>query len=326
VFLVVSAVVVPMTVTATSLMTTLSFWLLYAIAAVGFYLIFGIAGRFAFSQTFMVSLGAYTAAFVSERTDLYLVTLVAVAVVAALVAVVIGYLGRHLRHLYFGIMTLGAAAIGTQVFKQWEWFSGPQGTKLGIARPTLFGFEPTTPDQYFWLFLAGLGLVLLLVVLVEQSPARRDLVAARDQPVVAETLGIPVVRIQLAVFVVGSVMAALAGGLYANWQGFVATDSFGVDLSIGIFVMVILGGTGSMWGPIVGAAFYVLLPEVLSSLEQYKTILFSVILLLVVIAMPQGLVGMVGQVRHRTRRRTSSPLLAGEVEGTAVDASAEVPG
>jgi branched-chain amino acid transport system permease protein len=90
-------------------------------------------------------------------------------------------------------------------------------------------------------------------------------------------------------FVLGSAMGGLSGSLIGHWQGVIGTDSFGIDLSIGIFLMLLIGGIDSIWGALIGAAVYVALPRLLSGVEQYSAIAYGLLLLVVVLAMPGGI-------------------------------------
>ena len=159
----------------------------------------------------------------------------------------------------------------------------------------------------FWLFLGCLALVLLLGAMIERSPLRREAIAGRDNLLVARLAGVPAGRHQLGLFVLGSAMGGFSGALIGHWTGVVSVDSFGIDLAIGIFLMLFLGGAGSMWGPVLGGAFYVAIPQILSGIQKYDTIVYGGLLLVVVFALPDGLVGvaqkLAGMVRRRMRRR-----------------------
>jgi branched-chain amino acid transport system permease protein len=115
----------------------------------------------------------------------------------------------------------------------------------------------------------------------------------------------------MTAFVVGSAYAGAAGAFFASWQGFLGPESFGVDLSLGIFVMLILGGTGSVWGGVIGAAFYVWLPEWLRAFDQYKELTYGVVLLVAIILLPEGIIGIATRVRRLApaalRGRASPP-------------------
>jgi branched-chain amino acid transport system permease protein len=280
----------------------LNLWLVYGVVAVGFYLVFGVAGKFAFCQTFMMTLGAFTAAFVAQHHPYWMAVVSALAVTAA-VAAVFFILMRRTQEFYFAIASLALAQIGLIVFNQWTSFTGTGGARQNITYASIFGHQFVTNQDSFWLILGALALVLLLVTFIERSPLGREAIAARDMPVVSSTLGIPVARVQLALFIVGSCLASLGGVLYAFWQGFVSTSSFGLDLSIGIFLMVILGGLGSKWGALIGAAFYVYAPDQLQSISKYETIVYGCLLVLVIVVFPDGVVGAYRQILAKVRPR-----------------------
>lgn len=280
-------------------------WLLYSIAAVGFYLVFGIAGRFAFSQAFMMALGGYASAWATDSQSFWLGMAAAIAITAG-VAAAFGWLVRRSDALYFAIATLALSQVGLLVFQRWTSFAGPNGTRQGIRLPTLFGYQMETDRDFFWLFVVALAIALFVTAMIERAPLRREAMAGRDIPLVAQSAGIPVQGIQLGMFVLGSVLAGVAGALFAQWQGFISTDSFSVNLGIGILLMLVLGGVGSMWGPLLGAAFYVFLPDQLGSLVTYQQIVYGGILVGAMILLPQGLVGLVEQLWRRVRGKPSA--------------------
>ncbi len=155
----------------------------------------------------------------------------------------------------------------------------------------------------FWLFFGALIVVLLLGVMIERSPLRRDAISGRDNLLVARLAGVPTGRNQLTLFVLGSAMGGLSGALIGHWQGVVSADTFGIDLAIGIFLMLFLGGVGSMWGPVLGGAFYVAIPQLLSGIQRYNTVVYGGLLLIVVMLLPQGLVGLGQQLLRFVQRQ-----------------------
>jgi branched-chain amino acid transport system permease protein len=211
-------------------------------------------------------------------------------VVSAALAGVIGLLTARAQDFYFAIATLAATEIGTVVFQKGGGPLGPDGTVTGISIPQIGHTQILSNRGTFWLFLIILGLLLFVGALIERSPMRRLAIAARENGPVASTLGVPVMRLQLELFMLGSAAGGLSGALIGHWNGVTEASSFGIELSIGIFLMLLLGGLRSMWGAIVGAAFYVGIPQVLHGLDKYESIVYGGLLLLVVILVPQGLV------------------------------------
>jgi branched-chain amino acid transport system permease protein len=280
----------------------LSSWLLLAISSVGFYLVFGLGGQFAFSQAAFYGLGAYTSAW-ATRPHLdhatghyvgghpYLVGLLAAVAVSAVVAFAFAVLVRKTDQFYFAITTLALSFMCLTVFQEWTGFS--QGGDVSNIKPvSLAGLRVDTDLRKFGLLLAVLVVVLSLVALIERSPLRRDLISLRDNGRVAATLGVPTQRLRYLVFVLGSTIAAVAGSLYANTGGALTIDSFGVGLGIDIFLVVLLGGIGSMWGAVIGAAFVSWLPHKLGFVGDHEELVYGAVLIVVMTAAPKGLVGM----------------------------------
>ena len=194
--------------------------------------------------------------------------------------------------------------------------------------------------KVFYVLLAMVAIVLVIATLLERSPVVREAMAMRDRPLVARTVGLPVVRIRVAMYVLGTVIAGMAGSTAVHWRGSVTPDQFGVELSLAIFLMLILGGTGSKYGPLLGAAFYVYAQQFVTSLDdrfaslkggsfdwlygwltkldQYWPIVYGTLLILVMVALPDGILGLVDSIRRRLRRRRS-PAGTSETEAVATD-------
>ncbi|MDF3313148.1 branched-chain amino acid ABC transporter permease [Rhodococcus sp. T2V] len=280
----------------------LNLWLVYSIAALGFYWIFALGGRFAFSQTFMMALGGYTTAFFDRHGVGFLGCVLAALVVTAVSALVVGTVLWRTEHFYFALGTLAVTEIGVVLFGKTSSFTGTNGNITGISYPIFFGHELRTDGEVFWLLAAVLAALLLLTIWISRSPVARDLTAVRDMPTVSKTLGVSVDALRMTTFVTGSAVGGLAGALITHWQGFIGVDSFGLNLGIGLFLMVILGGLASHWGALVGAAFYVAVPELLSGLQQYMSILYGALLLVIILIFPSGLIGLADTMTQWRRK------------------------
>ncbi|HEY8547413.1 MAG TPA: branched-chain amino acid ABC transporter permease [Acidimicrobiales bacterium] len=296
VFLVAVALIAPEIAQSRSDQFLVNLWLVYCITGIGFYWVFGLAGKFAFCQTFMMALGGFTSAYLTRPdgpNQPFLVGVAGAIAVTCVIALLLGLSVRRAQHFYFAIATLALESIGHTVFKEWTDFTGPNGTTVGVPPAKIGGTEFLQESEVFRLFLGALAIVLVLAALIERSPLRREAVAARDNLLVANVAGVRADRHQLTLLVLGSGLGGLSGALIAHWNGVIGIDSFGIDLAIGIFLMLLLGGSGSMWGPVLGAAFYVAVPDLLSGIERYSAMVYGLVLLVVVIAMPEGLVGAV---------------------------------
>jgi branched-chain amino acid transport system permease protein len=303
VFIALVALVAPQIITGPANQNLLNLWLAYSIAAVGFYWVFGLAGRFTFCQTFMMLLGAYTSAWVTRELgpEWFLLGLVSAMAITAFAAMLIGAAVARARDFYFAIATLAVTEVGLVIFPLVTDFTGPGGETIGVSPPQIGSRELISQIDIFWLSLVLMSLVLFVGVLLERSPVSRDAIASRDNGVVAQTLGIPLTRVQLELFMLGSAAGGLSGALIGHSSGNVSTGSFGINLAIGIFLMLLLGGSNSMWGPVLGAAFYVAAPHALQAFERYETIIYGGLLLVIVIALPEGIIGLGQRAYARVR-------------------------
>jgi branched-chain amino acid transport system permease protein len=299
------AVAAPNLATGQADQLSLNVWLAYGIAGVGFYWVFGLAGRFAFCQTFMMAMGGYMSAWITLKLgpNWFLVGVLGAMAVTGAIAAVIGLILSRAQDFYFAIGTLAVSEVGTVILTHTTSFSGADGSTVGIAAPEIFGYAFNSYLQMFWLSLAVLAVVVLFAIFLERSPVRRHAIAGRENATVARSGGVPVVKVQVMLFAFGSMLGGVSGALLGSINSTVNVNSFGTSLAIGIFLMLFIGGIGSVWGPIVGAAFYVAIPQVLSSLAQYQNIVYGALLLAVIIAFPEGLVGALRNLAARLTHR-----------------------
>ncbi|MET0910650.1 MAG: ATP-binding cassette domain-containing protein, partial [Ilumatobacteraceae bacterium] len=298
-------------------------WLYFSVLVVGFYFIFGLSGQFAFSQAAFAMVGGYTSAW-ATRQGIDLILAVPIGIFAAcVIAFVFSWIARKANLFFLAIATLALSELIVQIIRAWEEFVGQLGGDATLSetqRIEFFGWKltsianPSAVEQrnIFWVYLISLAIVLLIGTWLARSPAKREAMAMRDQPTVAATLGIPTTRVRIVMFVLGSGIGAFAGCLFVHGRGYVQTDIFSVELGLGIFVMLIVGGIDSLWGPVLGAAFYVWVPHILLRLDinlfgkeirNYNQIIYGVTLLLAMIFAPQGIVGLFRQVTGRLKHQ-----------------------
>ncbi|HEX2565195.1 MAG TPA: hypothetical protein VHK25_14820 [Acidimicrobiales bacterium] len=185
-------------------------WLVFSILGLGFYLVFGVSGQFAFSQGAFFGLGAYASVWASDGRS-FLWGLAGAVAVTALIALAFALVVVRSDHFYFAIAMLAFSFIATVVFREFEAFTAPGGEIVGIPKPDLFGHTFDT-GRSLALFLGGfLALALLLTAFIERSPLEREAIAFRDNRQVAATVGVPVLRLRLGMFVLGSTYAGVAG-------------------------------------------------------------------------------------------------------------------
>jgi branched-chain amino acid transport system permease protein len=269
----------------------MSQWATYALAGIGFYIVFGLSGQFAFSQAAFMGLGAYTTAWASDRVG-FVGGFVLAIIVSTVVALAFSWIVRRTEAFYFAIATLALSFIFLVVFREWEGFTASGGEVGGIPRPDLFGWEINDDRGIFLLTLGVLTFGLILTALIERSPMRRAAIALRDKPEVAASAGLPTTWTRYAFFAIGSAFAAAAGALTAHRIGFINPDTFSLQLGIDLFLVLLLGGIGSMWGAVIGALFVVWAPEKLRFVGAHQSLIYGLLLVLVVLLLPRGLVGL----------------------------------
>ena len=296
-------------------------WVIYSIMVVGFYFVFGMAGQFAFSQAAFAMLGGYMSAWATRQGADWLVAVAFGIAVACVVAALFAYIARRANLFFLAIATLALSFIIEEIIKEWDQLTGQAGGEIGGVHPIqLFSWKVSGPNigvaneqqNLFWVVLVSLLIVLLMGIWMARSPVKREAAAMRDQYTVAETIGVPTLRIRISMFVLGSAIGAFAGSLYVHGHQFAQPQEFSVELGLGIFVMLIVGGLESLWGPILGAAFYLWLPHFLQKLHielfgheirEYNQIIYGAVLLLVMIFFPEGLIGIFHRVKAAIQRR-----------------------
>ncbi len=286
---------------------------LHAIAVLGLGLLMGQAGQVSLAQGAFYGLGAYGSMILTVHAGLppWCALPLAVAAAAA-VAFGLGLPAVRLGGHHLALATLGFGIIVFLVFnEEGEWTGGPSGA-IGIPRFELPGVPFASDRAYAWLVWAAVLLTLAGARTLLASPVGRSFRAIAASEVAAAAMGIDVGRRKLFAFVLAGALGALAGGLYAHWLTFISPTAFGVELSIEFVVMAVLGGLGSLYGPLLGAAAVTLLVEGLRSAVHrlapgatgwVEIVSFGVILIGVVLLMPEGLAGGLGRLRDRLARR-----------------------
>jgi branched-chain amino acid transport system permease protein len=278
----------------------------YAIAAIGLYFAYSLGGLFAFSQAAFMGLGAYTSAKIGDAHG-FLTGFVGAIVVSFVVAIVVGLILRRAKHLYFAVGALAVAELMGLAFANWKFLAGDEsGAVSGIVPMQVGSRVYLTAQDQFWFVLVVIVLVLLVSMLVERSPMRRNAIATKQVPLVAQASGVPIYRITIMLFAFGCALAGIAGSIEAHSIGAITPDGFGVGLAIDLYLMVLLGGLRSIWGPVVGAMFFTWLPEWLRSVQSYETVIYSFLLLITIIVLPDGIVGTVGKAAKGLIRRAKS--------------------
>jgi branched-chain amino acid transport system permease protein len=234
---------------------------LFGIAALGLNILVGFTGQISIGHAAFFLLGAFTSAYLSSKLSIPVFFAIPLSgVITALVGLVFGLPAARLKGLYLAIATLAAQYILLDFFARADWFSG--GTVPAIAEPfSIFGYVVQGDRQYFYVVLAYVIASFVLVTNLMRTRDGRALVAVRDHYLSAEIMGINLTKYRTLSFGLAAFFAGIGGALYAHYQLVVSNEGFGIDRSILFLAMVIIGGTGSIMGTLMGTAFIVLLPE-----------------------------------------------------------------
>lgn len=269
---------------------------LYSMLALGLNIVVGFAGLLDIGYVAFFGIGSYVYAFLaSPHFGLHLPFIPAMAIVTIVTAIsgiLIGAPTLRLRGDYLAIVTLGFGEITyiclVNLDRPINITGGPSGL-IRIDSPQLFGFTFETNVHYYYLFLSTLILLLFASIRLRDSRIGWAWRAIREDELAAASMGINTTVSKLQAFALGATFAGFAGGLLASWQHSVFPDNFLFQESINVLAMVILGGMGSVFGVILGAAIIVALPEIFRDLALYRLLAFGGLMMVLMIIRPQGL-------------------------------------
>jgi branched-chain amino acid transport system permease protein len=273
-----------------------------AIAAVGLTLTIGGAGQLALGQAGFMAIGAYgTAYLMLDRKMPFLPALVAGVVLALVIGVLVGYIALRLRGHYLAMATL---AVGTGVHA-FLMLPGPLGGANGYAPipfPEIFGYRLLDPRDQYLLVAVTLILVLLGSRWLLSARPGRELAAIRDDEVAARSVGVNITARKVQVFAISAAIGALAGGVNAPLQTAIDPSLFSTAVSLQLFVMVILGGLGNIYGAVLGAALVTWLISEVPAGGSWALTVLGVIVIAFMALLPDGLAGL-GRVARALSRR-----------------------
>lgn len=296
--LLVGAFALPQLVTVPYFIHLIILSLIWVILAQGQNLIQGFVGYVSIAQAGFMGIGAYFSTLLSVKLGWSVWTTLWVApLFTTLVSVLVGYPSLRVKGHYFAIVTL---AYNMVIFTVLLTFSSVTGGEAGISnvpRPSEFSvwgwvvnFEGRSNTAYYTLVLLSALLATGLCAIILHSRVGRVLVAIRQNESLADAMGVSTWRYKLFAFVVSAGLAGFAGALYAHYIGFLNPEPFGVDQSLNAILAVILGGSGTLAGPVVGAFAITFLPEYLRIADSYRLVTYGFILVVATIFLPRGLV------------------------------------
>lgn len=274
------------------------------IAAIGLTLAIGSAGQLALGQAGFMAIGAYgTAYLMLGRGWGFLLAFVVSVALCLVVGTAVGYIALRLKGNYLAMATL---AVGSAIYALLR-LPGPLGGANGYAPvpfPTIFGQTLIEPIQQYYLVAVVLVLVLVGVRVLQVSRTGRELVALRDDEVAARTVGVNVTARKVQVFAIASAIGGVAGAVNAPLQTAIDPTLFSTAVSLQLFVMVIIGGLGNIYGAVLGAGLVTWIVQAIPNSGSAALTVLGLVVVLFMAFLPQGIAGAPATVRDWRRRRS----------------------
>ena len=287
-----------------------TYWLIYVIAAMGLNLTVGYAGQKSLGHAAFFGIGAYTLAIMLKAGLSFWLGLPMAALGCLVVGLALGFPALRVQTIYLAFATLGFNTAIWLVMRNEEWLTGGTFGINNIARPEAFGVSFDGNLAYYYLVL-GIALLLAFLLLgLLRSPWGKAFTALRDNPIRAESLGVDIRNYTLLSFAIGAAYAGVAGALFASLVQFIDPAPFNVEASIMMYLMVVVGGPGYFFGPMLGAAVGVILPEWLRFAQAWYLFVFGSAVVVLMIWLPDGLLSIPDRIRAKRQSREASALRA----------------
>lgn len=266
--------------------------LLFATLAGSLNAINGYSGQMCLGQAGFFAIGAYVCAIFSTRfgTNFWLLLPIA-GVVAAMVGLLVSLPTLKLQGIYLSIVTLGASEIIRIIAQTWAPVTGGALGIKNIPYPWLFGLDTLRPKYYYFIFLI-IGIVFLLVTnRVLKSRVGRAWISIREDQIAAKSLGVQTSFYKSLNFMYGAFWAGVVGCAYAPFVNYIEASQFTTDTGFNVLAMIVIGGQGTLVGPILGSFIVTVLTESLRFLENWRYVIYAVIIIVMMWLRPQGIAG-----------------------------------
>ncbi|MCA0044888.1 branched-chain amino acid ABC transporter permease [Celeribacter litoreus] len=267
-------------------------WLIFSISAMGLNLTLGYAGQISLAQAAFMGIGAYITALLTMAGVHWIFAVFCSISASFVIGLALGYPALRVQHHFLAFVTLAFNTLVFLVLRNEDWLTGGSLGLVGIPRPEFGPFNTMMQLPFYYFVVVCFLITAAAMAWMLHSPWGRAFKALRENPIRANSLGLNTTRMTLLAFAIGSAMGGLAGALQAPLVQFIEPGSFTLILSLKILLMVIVGGSGYFFGPILGAGLVVLLPEMLRFTDGYYLIIYALLVLVVMIFSPQGLIGL----------------------------------
>lgn len=271
-------------------LTVSVFSMINMILALSLNILIGYAGQVSLGHAAFFGIGAYASAILTVKLGMgYWPALLLSVFISGLIGLLLGLPALRVREDFLVLATIGVNFVVVSIFNYVKFFGGPYGI-LGLPRPSLFGHAFTTREYALYVLLWTL-VVVFLVRYLSNTYLKLGFDALREDEDAAESVGVSSPRYKMYAFAIAGLLAGLAGNLWAHYMTVVFPDNFSFPVSIGILTMVVIGGVGTLVGPLIGAIIVTILPEVLRFARDYRMLIYGLIIVFTMFFMPKGIVG-----------------------------------
>ncbi len=283
-----------------------SYWLVFVIATMGLNLTVGYAGQKSLGHAAFFGIGAYTVAILLKAGISFWVGLPLAMLGCFVIGLGLGFPALRVQTIYLAFATLGFNTAVWLLMRNEEWLTGGTFGINNIARPEVFGFAFSSNLRYYYFVLVCALVMAAVLWKLLHSPWGKAFTALRDNPIRAESLGVNIQAYTLLSFAIGAVYAGVAGALFAPLVEFIEPAPFTVGASIMMYLMVVVGGAGYFFGPMLGSAVGVILPEWLRGMQDWYLFGFGSAVVLLMLWLPDGLLSIPDKLRARRTAREAS--------------------
>lgn len=262
---------------------------IFVLLALSLNIIAGYAGQSSIGHAAFFGIGAYTSAVLTSTLGVnFWLSLPIAFVITGLIGALLGLASMRVREDFLAITTIGINFVVVAIFQYAPVFGASLG--MSVSRPSIFGMKM---DNLMFLILVGLLIIAMIFFMrvIERSWFGLALASIRNDEAAASSLGVNILKFKVLAFAVGTAVAGLAGGVYAHYMTFIYSSDFAFLVSISILSMVVIGGIGTIRGPIVGAIILGLAPELFRFISDYRMIVYGGLLVVMMLFQPQGIVG-----------------------------------
>jgi ABC-type branched-subunit amino acid transport system ATPase component/ABC-type branched-subunit amino acid transport system permease subunit len=300
-------------------------FLITYVVIVGLNILVGLSDQLSLGHVGFYAIGAYLSAILTEKMGMnFFFSVLLASFVAAGFGAIVALLSLRAKGPYLAMVTIAFGELMAIIITRWVSVTGgPAG--FYTSTPSLFGYKLHTVE-YFWF----IGLLAILVTIgatnIFQGRFGRTFIALGNSPVASEVLGIHVRNWKILAFCISAFLAGLGGGLFAYQDGFISSTTFDFDRSILFLIGVIVGGSGTKWGPVLGTVIVVLLPQLFQSFVDYHLLIFGTILLLFLIFLPDGIVGELSRFMRKKQHRESQELILASDQAPVLELSESIQG